>query len=78
MVTGINSQIIFSVMITDQETNFTPVVFADNFGNLSKNNVGNILVCNHAVIFTGTNPPNVFSGGNVCVLSAPKSRIAVR
>ena len=51
MITGSNCLRIFSVMITDWETNFTDLQ-ANDFGNLEKNNCGNILVGNHAVIFT--------------------------
>ena len=60
MITGINYLRIFSVMITDWETNLKDVQ-ANDFGNLGKNNSGNILVSNHAVIFTEINSPrNVF------------------
>ena len=51
MITGINYLRIFSVMITDWDTNFTDLQ-ANDFGNLGKNNSGNILVGNQAVIFT--------------------------
>ena len=50
MTTGINYLRVYSVMITDWETNFTDLR-ANDFGNLGKNNSGNILVGNHAVIF---------------------------
>ena len=56
-------------MITDWETNFTDLQ-ANDFGNLGKNNSGNVLVGNHAVIFTEMNSPRFFiffSVGNVCV-----------
>ena len=67
MITGINYLRIFSVMITDWETNFTDLRATD-FGYLGKNNSGNILVGNHAVIFTEINSPRMFfSVGNVCV-----------
>ena len=59
MITGINYLRIFSVMITDWETNFTDLQ-ANDFGNLGKNNSGNILVGNHAVIFTEINSPRIF------------------
>ena len=59
MITGINCLSIFSVMITDWETNFTDLQ-ANDFGNLAKNNSGNILVGNHAVIFTEINSPRIF------------------
>ena len=55
MITGINYLRIFSVMITDWETNFTDLQ-ANDFGNLGKKS-GNILVGNHAVIFTEISPP---------------------
>ena len=61
MITGINYLRIFSVMITDWETNFTDLQ-ANDFGNLGKNNSGNILVGNHAVIFTEINSPRFFFG----------------
>ena len=48
-------------MITDWETNFTDLQ-ANDFGNLGKNNSGNILVGNHAVIFTEINSPRIFLG----------------
>ena len=41
MITGLNYLRIFSVMITDWETNFTDLR-ANDFGNLGKNNSGNI------------------------------------
>ena len=66
MITGINYLRIFSVMITDWETNFTDLQ-ANDFGNLGKKNSGNILVSNHAVIFTEINSPRIFSVGHVCV-----------
>ena len=53
-------------MITDWETNFTDLQ-ANEVGNLGKKNSGNILVGNHAVIFTEINSPRIFSVGNVCV-----------
>ena len=53
-------------MITDWETNFADLQ-ADDLGKLGKNNSGNILVGNHAVIFTEINSPRFFSVGNVCV-----------
>ena len=46
-------------MITDWETNFTDLR-ANDFGNLGKNNSGNILVGNHAVIFLEINSPRNF------------------
>ena len=61
MITGINRLRVFSVMITDWETNFTDLQ-ANDFGNLGKNNSGNILVGNHALIFTGINSPRLFIG----------------
>ena len=61
MITAINFLRIFSVMITDWETNFKDVQ-ANDFGNLGKNNSGNILVGNHAVIFTEINSPRSFFG----------------
>ena len=51
MITGINYLRIFSVMIPDWETNFKDVQ-ANDFGNLGKRNSRNVLVGNHAVIFT--------------------------
>ena len=66
MITGINCLRIFSVMITDWETYFTDLQ-ANDFGNLGKNNSGNTLVGNHAVIFTEINSPRFFSVGNVHV-----------
>ena len=59
MITGINYLRIFSVMITDRETNFTDLQ-ANDFGNLGKDNSRNILVGNHAVIFTEINFPIIF------------------
>ena len=56
----------FSVMITDWEANFTDLL-ANDFGNLGKNNSGNLLVGNHAVIFTEINSHRLFLVGNVCV-----------
>ena len=61
MITGINYLRIFSVMITDWERNFTDLQ-ANDFGNLGKNNSGNNLVGNHAVIFTETDSPRFFFG----------------
>ena len=61
MITGINYPIFFSVIITDWETNFTDLQ-ANDFGNLGKNNSGNFLVGNHAVIFTEINFPRMFFG----------------
>ena len=62
MITGISYLRIFSVMIADWETNFKDVQ-ANDFGNLSKNNSGNILVGNHAVIFTENElPQKLFFG----------------
>ena len=61
MITGINNLRIFSVMITDWETNFTDLL-ANDFGNLGKNNSGNVLVGHHAVIFTEINSPRIFFG----------------
>ena len=67
MIAGINYLRIFSVMITDWETNYTDLQ-ANDFGNLGKNNSGNILVANHAAIFTEINSPwFFFSVGNVRV-----------
>ena len=51
MITEINCVRIFSVMITDWETDFADLQ-ANDFSNLGKDNSGNILVGNHAVIFT--------------------------
>ena len=48
-------------MITDWELRFTDLQ-ADDFRNLGKNNSGNILVGNHAVIFTEINSPRFFFG----------------
>ena len=59
MTTGSNCLRIFSVMITDWETNFTDLQ-ANDFGNLAKNHSGNILVGNHAVIFTEMISPRIF------------------
>ena len=59
MITGIESLRIFSVMITDSETNFTDSQ-ANDFGNLGKNNSGNIVVGSHAVVFTETSSPGFF------------------
>ena len=53
-------------MITDWETSLTDLQVND-FGNLGKNNSENILVGNHAVIFTKINSPRFLSVGNVCV-----------
>ena len=61
MITGINYLRIFSVMITDWETDFTDLR-ANDFGNLGKNTSGNILVGNHAVIFTKINSPRILFG----------------
>ena len=61
MITGINYLRIFSVMNTDWETNFTDLQ-ANDFGNLGKNNSGNVLVGIHAVIFTEINSPRNFFG----------------
>ena len=66
MITGINCLRILSVTIPDWETNFTDLQ-ANDFGNFGKNNSGNILVGNHAVIFTEINSPRIFSVGNICV-----------
>ena len=49
-------------MITDWETNFTDLR-ANDFGDLGKNNSGNILVGNHAVIFTKINSRRIFVFG---------------
>ena len=46
-------------MIADWDTNFTDLQ-ANDFGNLGKRNSGNILVGNHAVIFTEINSPRCF------------------
>ena len=59
MITRIIYLRISSVMITDRETNFTDLQ-ANDFGNLGKNNPGNILLGNHAVIFTEINCPRYF------------------
>ena len=48
-------------MITDWETKFTDLQDND-FGNLGKNNSRNILVGNHAVIFTKINSPRIIFG----------------
>ena len=48
-------------MTTHWETNFTDLQ-ANDFGNLGKNNSGNIFVGNHAVIFTEMNSPRFFFG----------------
>ena len=61
MITGINYLRILSVIITDWETNFKDLQ-AKYFGNLGKNNSGNILVGNHAVIFTEINSPRIIFG----------------
>ena len=67
MITGIDYLKIFSAMITDWETSYTDLQ-ANYFCNLGRNNSGNILVGNHAAIFTEINSPRVFfSVGNVCV-----------
>ena len=66
MITEINYLRILSVINTDWETNFKDLQ-ANDFGNLGKNNSGNLLVGNHAVIFTEINSPKVFSVGNVCM-----------
>ena len=52
---------VLSVIITDWETNFEDLQ-ANDFGNLGKNNSGNILVHYHAVIFTEINSPRIFFG----------------
>ena len=55
-------------MTTDWETNFTAVVLPIVVVILAKNNFGNILVYNHAVIFTEiSSHHNFFSVGNFCV-----------
>ena len=59
MITGMNYLRIFSVIITDWETSFTDLK-GNDFGNLGKNNSGNVLVGNHAVIFTEINSPRFF------------------
>ena len=59
MITGIHYLRIFLVMITDWKTNFTDLQ-ANAFGDLGKNYSGNILVGNHAVIFTESNSPRFF------------------
>ena len=62
MITGIDYNLrIFSVMITDWETNLTDLQASD-FGKLGKNNSGNILVGNHAVIITEINSPRIVFG----------------
>ena len=61
MIARINYLRIFSVVITDWETNFKDLQ-ANDFGNLGKNNSGNILVGNHADIFTEINSPRIFFG----------------
>ena len=61
MIAGINYLRIFSVMITGWETNYTDLQ-ANDFGNLSKYNSGNILVGNHAASFTEINSPRIFFG----------------
>ena len=61
MITGINYLRIFSVMITDWETNFTDLR-ANDFGNLGKIILETLLVGNHAVIFTEINSPRCFFG----------------
>ena len=66
MITGINCLRIISAMISDWETSFTDLQ-ANDFGNLGRNNSGNVLVGNHVVIFTEINSPRIFSVGNVCV-----------
>ena len=58
MITGINYLRIYSVMLTDWEINFTDLR-ANDFGNIGKNNSGNILVGDHAVIFTEINSPRI-------------------
>ena len=57
MIAGINYLRICSVMITDWETIFTDLR-ANDFDNLGENNSGNILVGNHAVIFTEIHSPS--------------------
>ena len=59
MISGINYLRIFSVIITDWDTNCTDLQ-ANDFGNVGKNNSGNILVGNHAVTFTKMNSPRFF------------------
>ena len=59
MTTGINYLRIFSVMITDWGTNLAGLR-ANDFGKPGKNNSGDILVGNHAVIFTAINSPRCF------------------
>ena len=61
MITGINDLRNFSVMTTDWETNFTDLQ-ANDFGNLGKNNSGNILVGKRAVIFTEINSTRFLFG----------------
>ena len=57
---GINYLRIFTVMITDWETNFADLQ-ANYFCNLfGKNNSGNILVGNHAVVFCQKEFPQIF------------------
>ena len=51
MITGINYLRIFSVMITNWETNFADLQ-ANEVGNIRKNDSGNTLLSNHAIIFT--------------------------
>ena len=77
MITGINYLRIFSVMITDWETNFTDLQ-ANDFGNLGKNNSGNILVGNRAATFTEINSPRIFSVGNVCVDSGTPLKLILK
>ena len=61
MIAGINYLRIFSVMITDWETNFKGVQ-ANDFGHLGENNSGSNLLGNQAVIFTEINSPRKFFG----------------
>ena len=61
MITGINYPRIFSVVIIDWETNITDLQ-ANDFGNLGKHNSGNVLVGDHAVIFTEMNSPRILFG----------------
>ena len=66
MSAGINYLRIFSVMITDWETNFTDLQ-ANDFGNLGKSTSGNILSAIMLQSLPILIPPELFSVGNVCV-----------
>ena len=63
MIAGINYLRNFSVIIRDWETSFTDLQ-ANDLGILGKKS-GNILVGNHAVIFTEINSPRFFFSRSV-------------